>query len=73
MSGKKKKGKVVIEWEMCKSCGFCVEHCPKGTLAISEKHNSKGYYPAEQVNEDCNGCAICATMCPEGIIEVFRE
>ena len=28
------KGKVTFDVERCKSCGLCVEACPKGILAI---------------------------------------
>jgi 2-oxoglutarate ferredoxin oxidoreductase subunit delta len=67
------KGKVAINRDQCKSCGFCVEFCPKGVLRISKEYNDKGYYPAEQSGEGCTGCAICALVCPEAIIEVWRD
>lgn len=67
-----KKGKVEIDREKCKSCGYCVEHCPQSVLKISENYNDKGYFYAEQVGEECTGCSICAVVCPEAIIEVWR-
>ena len=75
MSGKAKaiKGKIVIETEMCKSCGYCVEHCPKKVIALLDVYNEKGYYPAAYAGDGCTGCGICAVVCPEGIIEVWRE
>jgi len=70
---KKPKGKIRIEREMCKACGYCVIHCPKKSLALSDSYNSKGYYPAEWAGESCNGCGICALVCPEAVIEVWRD
>jgi len=67
------KGKIVIETELCKACGFCGEYCPKGSIRFSSRYNQKGYYPAEFFGEECTGCAICALVCPEAIIEVWRE
>ncbi len=75
MTAKKKavKGKIIIEAEMCKSCGYCIEHCPKNAIELAEYYNTKGYHPAVPSGENCNGCGICAVVCPEGIIEVWRE
>lgn len=75
MSAKAKtvKGKIEIVAEMCKACGYCIEHCPKNGIRTSEKYNSKGYHPAEWSGEECTGCGICAVVCPEGIIEVWRD
>ncbi len=69
---KKPTGKIEIKQEMCKSCGYCIEHCVKKAIRLSESYNEKGYYPAEWIGEDCNGCGICALVCPEAVIEVWR-
>ncbi|TLN25240.1 4Fe-4S dicluster domain-containing protein [bacterium] len=66
-------GKIEINGELCKSCGLCVEFCPKKVLRISDHYNDKGYYPAEQFCEGCTGCGMCAVVCPEAIIEVWRD
>ncbi len=73
MAKEKPKGKIVINQDMCKSCEFCVEHCPTKSIAISEGFNDKGYHPAEPVGGECTGCALCALVCPEAVIEVWRE
>ena len=67
------KGRITILEEQCKSCGFCVNACPKKVLRISEKINAKGHRPVEQFKEGCVGCAACALTCPDMIIEVYRE
>ena len=47
------KGRVFFNVERCKSCGLCVEACPKGILAIdTDVINAKGYNPAKIVDEE---------------------
>jgi len=70
---KKVKGKIVIEQEMCKACGYCIEHCPKKSISLADHYNAKGYYPAQFDGGECTGCGVCAVVCPEAIIEVWRD
>lgn len=68
------KGKVVIDSERCKGCGYCVLSCPKAVLAMSGEFNRSGFFPAAATGmEKCTGCAMCAEVCPEIAIEVWRE
>jgi 2-oxoglutarate ferredoxin oxidoreductase subunit delta len=66
-------GKIIIDAERCKGCTLCVTVCPHNVIAISDKANSKGYFPAAAANPGCTGCANCAVVCPDAAIEVFRE
>jgi 2-oxoglutarate ferredoxin oxidoreductase subunit delta len=66
-------GKIIIDMERCKGCTLCVTVCPKNVISISEKANSKGYFPAQSTGPDCTGCTNCAVVCPDCAIEVFRE
>jgi 2-oxoglutarate ferredoxin oxidoreductase subunit delta len=66
------KGRVVIDEELCKSCGLCVASCPTKVLSISDKVNSKGYRPATQAKEGCIACKMCVTTCPDMAITVYR-
>jgi 2-oxoglutarate ferredoxin oxidoreductase subunit delta len=60
----------VIE-ERCKGCGFCVEFCPQGRLAMSAEVNSKGYHPPEITGQGgCVNCGLCALLCPDFAIYV---
>jgi 2-oxoglutarate ferredoxin oxidoreductase subunit delta len=60
-----------IDKDRCKGCGLCVDVCPKHVLEISDKINTKGYFPAYQArSEDCIFCAICCTMCPDVAITI---
>jgi 2-oxoglutarate ferredoxin oxidoreductase subunit delta len=66
--------KVVVLQEYCKSCGLCVNICPKGVLAIGDKANQKGYYPVVVTDEEkCISCALCGTVCPDLALEIWRE
>jgi 2-oxoglutarate ferredoxin oxidoreductase subunit delta len=61
----------VIENDRCKGCGLCVTVCPKNVLEISDKVNTKGYFPVFRARpEDCIYCAMCCTMCPDVAITI---
>lgn len=51
----------------CTLCGFCVQACPAGALAIREDAawTSLGLSAAR-----CNGCARCVPTCPAGAIRL---
>ncbi len=70
---KKPKGKIEINKEVCKGCGYCVETCPKSVIAIGKIFNKMGYFVAEIVSPlNCIGCAACAEICPDIAITVWR-
>ena len=55
----------VIDARRCKSCGLCVDACPKGVLAIGTEINGQGYNYIERVHpEKCVLCNICGVVCP---------
>jgi 2-oxoglutarate ferredoxin oxidoreductase subunit delta len=63
---KKAPGTVTIDIQRCKGCGYCVEFCPLGVLAISAEFNAKGYhYPEVVARERCSGCDLCGMYCPD--------
>ncbi|RLF57267.1 MAG: 4Fe-4S ferredoxin [Thermoplasmata archaeon] len=80
MTKKRKKGRIVIDRELCKGCYLCVSVCPDQLIGVSDSLNQKGYYPAEfkgnntgEEERGCTGCATCAITCPDVAIEVYRE
>jgi 2-oxoglutarate ferredoxin oxidoreductase subunit delta len=67
------KGSIQINQELCKGCSLCIEFCPKGTISMTNKLNTKGFFLAQfDDKKGCTGCAMCAQMCPEIAIEVYR-
>jgi 2-oxoglutarate ferredoxin oxidoreductase subunit delta len=68
------KGSIVIDRELCKGCGNCIEACPMKVIAMTKQFNKVGYFIASPVRAaKCNGCAICANMCPEVAITVYQD
>lgn len=64
----------VIDSRRCKSCGLCVDACPKHVLAISAHINGQGYNYVEQAHpENCIKCNICGIVCPDVAIGVVVE
>ena len=66
--------KITVNEDYCKGCEMCVIACPGKFIVLSkDKLNSKGYHPAELIDESkCSGCCACATMCPDIAITVER-
>jgi 2-oxoglutarate ferredoxin oxidoreductase subunit delta len=70
---RKIRGVVTIDKDRCKGCGFCVEFCPLGVLALSARFNAKGYhYPEVVAAEKCSGCDLCGMYCPDFAISGLR-
>ena len=67
------RGRVIINPQLCKGCGFCVEFCPTGVLEFSSEFNGKGYHPPVAVKpEACSGCDLCGMYCPDFAIFGIR-
>ena len=61
-----KPGKVTIDRERCKGCGYCVEFCPREALVMSDELGPKGYTLAKVADPNkCLGCGLCEIICPE--------
>lgn len=68
------KGRVSVDRERCKGCGYCINFCKNGVLMFDKSLNKKGLNPIIPVElEKCTGCTLCAVVCPEVCIEVYRE
>lgn len=64
--------KVKIKRDLCKSCGLCIEYCPRDLLELDDELNVRGVKPAVFQGEPdrCIGCGNCAVMCPDAAIEI---
>jgi 2-oxoglutarate ferredoxin oxidoreductase subunit delta len=67
-------GKVIIDKDKCKGCGFCTEFCPREALVMTQEINSKGYTLAAVTDETkCLSCGLCEVICPEFGIKVLSS
>jgi len=68
------KGNIVIDRELCKGCGNCIEACPMKVIVMTKQFNKVGYFIASPLEASkCTGCAICANICPEIAIMVYQD
>ncbi|MFZ0391598.1 MAG: 4Fe-4S dicluster domain-containing protein [Calditrichia bacterium] len=68
------KNWVIIEPELCKGCGLCIDACPQDVLKFHDKFNAKGFHYAYYVGEGCTGCNVCFYACPEPeAVAVFKK
>ncbi|RME27813.1 MAG: ferredoxin family protein [Deltaproteobacteria bacterium] len=66
-------GRVFINRERCKGCGYCVEFCPAKVLELDTEYNQKGYHPPVAARPDaCTGCDLCGMFCPDFAIHGER-
>ncbi|MDP8253104.1 MAG: 4Fe-4S binding protein [Candidatus Kaelpia aquatica] len=66
--------KIIIKKDFCKSCGFCVNVCPKGILVMDDELNALGCLPVKVIDESkCIKCFCCTAVCPEACIEIYEE
>lgn len=61
---------VKVDAARCKSCGLCVEFCPKKALSISDAVSKTGYAPVQVDEKKCIGCGICFYICPDMVFEL---
>jgi 2-oxoglutarate ferredoxin oxidoreductase subunit delta len=59
---------VKVDRIKCKSCGICIDLCPKKVL----KENETGDVYVENIS-GCIGCMICENECPDFAIKVYKE
>ena len=69
-----RKGKVVINRELCKGCYLCTRACPVKVLERDTVSNSTGTYPSKPVEgkDACIACGGCYEVCPDVCIQVFQ-
>jgi 2-oxoglutarate ferredoxin oxidoreductase subunit delta len=68
------KGKIAIDRDLCKGCGYCIEACPRKLIIYDKGFNYMSYHPVTTVNGGgCNGCGLCSIVCPDMAISVWRS
>ena len=68
-----KRGKIVIDGELCKGCYLCVRACPLKVLEAGTEINVSGTYPAKAAHQEkCIACGNCYEVCPDVCIEVYE-
>jgi 2-oxoglutarate ferredoxin oxidoreductase subunit delta len=68
-----RRGKIIIDRELCKGCLLCIRACPVKVLEQDAQPNSSGSYPSVPTHpENCIACANCFEVCPDVCIEVYE-
>ena len=76
------RGELVLLKDRCKSCGFCIEFCPKKVLELSSErgatasseYNAKGYHiPRVKDPAKCILCGFCSMYCPDFAIYQIKN
>lgn len=64
----------VIDTDLCKGCGLCIDACPKKIISLSSNSNSHGdYYPEITNMEECTACRFCVLICPDCAISLEEQ
>ncbi|MHA2186412.1 MAG: 4Fe-4S binding protein [Promethearchaeota archaeon] len=58
-----KKGRVIVDIDLCIDCGSCISLCPTDALTFNGEVRLKFSY------EKCIGCLLCIDSCPRFAIE----
>ena len=68
-----RKGKIIIDRELCKGCYLCIRACPVKILESETELNASGVYPVKTTDmAKCVACGNCYEVCPDVCIEVYE-
>ncbi|MDD3656031.1 MAG: 4Fe-4S binding protein [Atribacterota bacterium] len=59
---------ITVNEDWCKSCGICIQFCPKKVLVSNEKG-----CPVAKNIDDCINCMLCELRCPDFAIHVEKK
>ncbi len=62
--------KVIVNEDLCKRCGICIEFCP--TKVFDQSIDG---LPIPEYEDKCTACKLCVYRCPDFAIdvEVFKN
>ncbi len=72
----------VIDPDLCKGCGICVERCPQKILELFPlktrvlcfcKNTDKGSKVRQACKVGCISCNLCEKKCPENAIQIINH
>jgi formate dehydrogenase beta subunit len=62
---------VILNPDLCKGCGYCMEICGMNVFSTSNAFNPSGYKPLSVKHTDhCVGCLKCVYVCPDLAISI---
>jgi 2-oxoglutarate ferredoxin oxidoreductase subunit delta len=68
-----RRGRIVIDRDLCKGCLLCVRACPLKILEQDPLPNDSGSYPAKAARpEGCIACGNCWEVCPDVCITLYE-
>lgn len=62
------KTEITINENWCKSCGICIQFCPKNVFISNEQGA-----PVPKRIDDCIHCKLCELRCPDFAITVKKK
>jgi len=61
-------------FDLCKSCGQCIDKCPVDAISWDEQELGMLGEPAIVIDmEKCIGCEMCEQICPDAAIEILNR
>jgi len=63
----KETGVILVDEEKCDNCGWCIEACPYGAIALHPKKN------VVMICDLCEGKPQCVEWCPEEALDLVTQ